>query len=251
MTTQSDPRPVFIAALPREIAGLVNDRAAGWQTDDALSGRNIHVYWNDYAIVACAGMGAHRASLAIEAALAVGPASELVSVGWAGACIHRLHVGDLVHPDIVVDAKTGERYFPNKERGKNDGLEILVTVETPSGVAAKERLGVSYYATAVDMEAAAVARIARAHDLPFSAIKAISDEASFELPEMQEFTTSDGQFREAAFGLRVAMRPRLWKPVATLAKSSRLAAGLLQAAIKVHIADHISVHISQRRKRTP
>src|SRR5579859_2664212 len=246
MTTTAEARPVFIAALPREIAGLVH----GWRTDETLAARNIHLYWNNDAVVACAGMGAHRASLAIEAALALGPASELVSVGWAGACIHRLHVGDVVHPDVVVDAKTGERYLPNEERGQNDGLEILVTVETPSGVAAKERLGVSYYATAVDMEAAAVARIARAHDLPFSAIKAISDEASFELPEMQEFTTSDGQFREAAFGLRVALRPRLWKPVATLAKSSRLAAGLLQAAIKVHIADHMSDQISQRRKHT-
>ena len=54
MTTKSNSRPVFIAALPREIAGLVNDRAAGWQSDDALSGRNIHAYWNDYALIACA-----------------------------------------------------------------------------------------------------------------------------------------------------------------------------------------------------
>jgi adenosylhomocysteine nucleosidase len=233
------PRPVFIAALPREISSFVK----GWRADEELVARNIHLYWNDYAVVACAGMGAHRASLAVEAALAQGPASELISVGWAGACLHRLQVGDVVRPDVVVDVKTGERFFPNKERGETDGLEVLATVPSPAGVNEKQRLGVSYYASAVDMEAATVARIARAQEIPFLAIKAISDAADFELPDMEQFTTADGQFREAAFGLYLAGHPSLWKRVATLAKSSKLAAVYLQSAMQEHL--------SQYRKQRP
>ena len=240
MTTQSKPRPVFIAALPREIAALVAHR--GWRADQKLLARNIHLFEHEQAIIACAGMGAHRASLAIEAALELGPASELISIGWAGACIHRLRVGDVIRPDIVVDAKTGERFFPDKIHGRTDGLEILVTVETPAGIAEKERLGRSYYASAVDMEAATVARIARAREIPFQAIKAISDDAKFELPDMAEFATPSGQFREAAFGLHVATRPKLWKPVMAMAKGSKLAAGHLQTEIKAHI--------EQQRNRT-
>ncbi len=233
----SKPRIVFIAALPREIAGLVH----GWRADEELPRRRIHLYWNDHAVIACAGMGADRARLAVEAALALGPALELVSVGWAGACIHRLQVGDVIHADIVVDVKTGERFFPYRKRGATEGLEIVATVPAPASKAEKERLSLSYYASAVDMEAAAVGRIARARDLPFSAIKAISDDAEFEMPDMQRFTTSDGHLREAAFGLHVAVRPALWRPIGKLASGSKVAAGNLQAAIREHI-QHVGKH---------
>ncbi len=234
MTNQHKPRPVYIAAMRREVGSLVH----GWRISETLAARNIHLYWNDHAVVACAGLGGDRARLAVQAALTLGPASELVSVGWAGACIHRLHVGDVVWPDIVVDAQTGERFFPLKHRTPTEGLEILVTVAAPAGVAEKERLGVSYYASAVDMEAAAVARLALAQGIPFQAIKAISDNASFEMPDMADFSTPDGQFREAAFGLHVALRPQLWSPVATMARGSKLAAQRLQSEIKSHIEQH-------------
>jgi adenosylhomocysteine nucleosidase len=239
MTHPIHAKPVFIAALPREIAGLVN----GWCSDEELLGKGIHLYWNDHAVIACAGMGASRAALAVEAALKLGPASELVSVGWAGACIYRLSVGDVVYPDIVVDVKTGERFFPQKHRTNTEGMEILVTVPRPAGTAEKERIAVSYYASAIDMEAAAVARLARARELPFQAIKAISDSAKFEIPDFAQFTTDQGHIREGALGLHVAMRPSLWKPVMTMARGSKLASGRLQTAIQ----DHIHQHRTQQR----
>jgi adenosylhomocysteine nucleosidase len=231
LDTTSKPRPVFIAALPREVSGLVN----GWRADETLPARKINLYWNDDAIVACAGMGAARAMLAIDAALALGPASELISIGYAGACHPRHLQGAIILPDIVVDARTGERFFSSRERIPNRELEILVTVAAPAGKAEKQRLSLSYNATAVDMEATAVARAAQARDLPFTAIKGISDEADFELPDLAKFSTSDGQFREAAFALHVLSNPTLWKPVAALVKGSKLAGASLQAAVKEHI----------------
>ena len=100
MAIEFRPRPVFIAALQREIAAVVH----GWRADETLPARHIHLYWNNDAIVACAGMGADRASLAVEAALALGPASELISVGWAGACNEGLKIGDVFRPGTVIDA---------------------------------------------------------------------------------------------------------------------------------------------------
>lgn len=227
------PRPVFIAALPREIAPLV--RRYGLRAEPDFLARGIHVYGYVNAIFACAGMGAHRASLAVEAALSLCPASQLISVGWAGSCTDGYRAGDVIRANIVVDAKTGERYF-TEERGQSKrGQETVVTVAAPASAQEKQRLGLSYYAAAVDMEAATVARIARARELPFYAIKAISDDADFELPDMARFTTPDGQFREAAFGLHVALRPALWKLVLTLAKSSKLAAQHLSTEIEAHI----------------
>jgi adenosylhomocysteine nucleosidase len=238
MTNPVQPRPIFIAALPREVASLV--KGDGWQSNQSQRKRGIHLYSNDHAVVSCAGMGAHRASLAVEAALTLGPASELVSVGWAGACNHRFKVGDVIHPTIVIDAKTGERFFIQEPNTTDGSPEILVTVAKPSGIIEKERLEISYYASAVDMEAASVARIARARDLPFHAIKAISDEATFEIPYLSDFTAPNGQFRQIAFSFHLAVRPSLWKPVAILAKGSKLAAHQLCAEIQAHIDQHRS-----------
>jgi adenosylhomocysteine nucleosidase len=240
MTTTSKPRPVFIAALPREVASLVSRR--GWRADTKLLGRGIHVFEHQDAVVACAGMGGNRAALAVGAALALGSASELISVGWAGACGGRFGVGDVLRAHIVIDAKTGERFFTSEEKSENE-IQVVVTVALPAGVTEKARLSLSYYASAVEMEAASVARLARAKDLPFYAIKAISDAADFELPCLDKFTTADGQFRETAFGLHVALRPGLWGPVLTLAKGSKLAAGLLCVAIEEHIARHVASRI--------
>ena len=235
MTSTPKPRPVFIAAMRREIAAVV--KGAGWHADRSHHARHIHVYSHEDAIVAFAGMGAARASLAIEAALALGPASELISVGWAGACNPRFRAGDVIHPSILVDARTGERFFLTDPCTIEDA-ETVVTVAKPAGALDKRRLGSSYSASAVDMEAATVARLAQAHGLPFSAIKAISDEADFELPDMEQFSTDDGQFLESEFGLYIALRPWLWKSVLTMAKGSKLAAENLCAAIRAHIQQH-------------
>jgi adenosylhomocysteine nucleosidase len=241
MSKTTNPRPIFIAAMHREISALT----LGWDTDKGLRKSKIHLFWNDNAIVACAGMGADRARLALEAAMELGPASELVSVGWAGSCSFRAKVGNVLHPDIIVDSKTGERFFSAKAEDHSAGAidtepVILVTVPTPANVKEKQYIAMSYYARAVDMEAAAIARVARAHDIPFSAIKAISDAHDFELPDLAAFTTSDGQFREAAFGLHVTIHPALWKSVRTMAKGSTLAAQQLRHEIDQEIAAHIS-----------
>ena len=85
------------------------------------------------------------------------------------------------------------------------------------------------------MEAAAVARIARARNIPFAAIKAISDEFDFELPGLERFSTPTGQFRERAFAAHAALRPWLWLRVAKMARSSSLAARNLCTAIAAEI----------------
>jgi adenosylhomocysteine nucleosidase len=238
MTNSPKPRPIFIAALPREIASIVEKR--GWRAHQKLLSRKIHLFEHEDAVIACAGMGVDRASLAVGAAMDLGPAAELISIGWAGSCSFRAKVGDIVRPTIVCDIRTGERIGTQDLKqtmaeGKPVEHHILVTIPKPAGAHAKKLISIDYYADAVDMEASTVGRIALAHDIPFNAIKAISDGPDFELPDLEKFTTPDGQFREAAFGLHVALRPNLWKPVLTLAKGSTLAAKRLSTEIEAHI----------------
>lgn len=203
--------PAIIAALPREVKHLVRD----WQVH-RLPNKTI-VYTNNFAVVACAGMGPERATLAVQAAMAMKPVTALLSVGLAGACDPSLRVGDIVRAGVVVDTQSGERYDNSQFK------QVLVSATAIATVKEKRRLYESYRASAVDMEAATVARIARAHDLYFQAIKAISDDANFELQELTRFATQDGQFREAAFAAHAAVRPHLWPKLRHLAGNSKRA----------------------------
>ena len=212
--------PAIIAALPREIKHLVR----GWQ-EHKLPNKTV-VYTNDFAVVACAGMGLTRATLAVQAALAMKPVTALLSAGLAGACDPSLHVADIVHAGVVVDMQSGEQY------SDSDFTQVLVSSPHIASVAEKRRLYESYRASAVDMEAASVARLARAHNLSFRAIKAISDDACFELQELTRFATPDGQFREAAFAAHSAVRPQLWPRLFHLAENSSRAIQSLTAELE-------------------
>jgi adenosylhomocysteine nucleosidase len=212
--------PAIIAALPREVKHLVR----GWQRHQ-LPGK-IVAYTNDLTVVACAGMGPTRATLAVQAAMSLKPVTTLFSVGLAGACNPALRVGDIVRAGTVIDARSGERFSDSKF------TDVLVSSTSIASVKEKLRLHSSYGATAVDMEAATVARIAQAHGLKFHAIKVISDDASFELQELARFATEDGQFREAAFAAHAALRPQLWTKLFQLAGNSKRALQSLTTEIE-------------------
>jgi adenosylhomocysteine nucleosidase len=219
-------RTAYVAALRREIASLVQE----WQLEAQSSEPNLLVYQRDGVVVTTAGVGAARVALAVQAALRTGSVKELVSIGIAGACCPKHSVGSIVLPATVIDARTGERFATVSGEG------VLVSVEQVASVQEKRRLLESYRADLVDMEAATVARLAAAHDLPFRAIKAVSDGSDFELFEdTAKFSTPDGQFREMAFAVYAAMRPRLWKSLLELARNSKLAINNLTAEIQADI----------------
>jgi adenosylhomocysteine nucleosidase len=203
--------PAIIAALPREVKHLVR----GWRVQRLPN--DIHVYANDVAVVACAGMGPARAALAVQAAMAAKPVTALLSVGLAGACDPSLRVGDIVRAGVVIDTQSGERY------SNTQFSQILASAPAIASVKEKQRLNESYRASAVDMEAATVGRIARGHDLHFQAIKVISDDANFELEELARFATQNGQFREFTFAAYSVVRPRLWSKLVDLSRNSKVA----------------------------
>jgi adenosylhomocysteine nucleosidase len=212
--------PAIIAALPREVKHLVR----GWQVH-RLPNKTL-LYTNDFAVVACAGMGPACATLAVQAAIVMKPVTTLLSVGLAGACDPSLKIGDIVRAGVVIDTQSGERYSNSQFE------QVLVSAPAIASIKEKRRLYESYRAGAVDMEAATVARIAQAHNLPFQAIKAISDDASFELQELARFATQDGQFREAAFAAYSVAQPRLWSKLFHLAVNSKRAIQSLTIELK-------------------
>lgn len=218
------PRIAILAALPREVRGLLPHMAP----DPGLRERGIHLHQTPDGLVATAGMGAARVALAFEVALAQAPDAAFFSVGLAGACIGSLPAGSVVEAATVVDARTGERFRTDAENAQG----TLVTTETIAGVQEKSRLANTYAASMVDMEAATVARLARAHGLSFRAIKGISDAHDFELASLARFAGAHGQFRTAAFAWHTAVRPHQWRHATTLGRHSTTALAALHVRLR-------------------
>jgi adenosylhomocysteine nucleosidase len=208
----------IVAALEREVRPLIKHWRA---TEREYDGRKYKFFENDRAVLVCGGIGPAAARRATEAIIQLYAPVMVQSAGFAGALDSTLKVGTVLTPICVIDAKDGSRI----EAGV--GHWVLVSVDQTASIAQKAKLAEAYWAHAVDMEAAAVARGAQAHDITFVGLKAISDEADFEMPSMERFVASDGSFRTAAFTAFVAFRPWLWLRVIQLARNSTKAAKAL------------------------
>jgi len=217
----------IIAALPREIAGLVR----GTRPESELRHHGVHLYRIEGAVVAVAGMGSLRVALALDAALRDQGIELVVSTGLAGACSADVRAGEVVEATTVVDAMTGERF----SGAASDVERILVTTEAIAGVREKARLHDSYNASLVDMEAATVARLALARSLRFRAVKGISDAHDFEMESMSRFADALGRFRTGAFALHTALRPQRWGSAMRLGRDSNRALTKLSAELRTLI----------------
>jgi adenosylhomocysteine nucleosidase len=217
----------IIAALPREVAGLVR----GIAPERELVARGIYLYRLPTAVVVAAGMGQGRVAIAVEAALGVGGVETLVSVGMAGGCVAGATAGWVLEADVVVDVRTGEKFESSVQAGGKNPL-VLATAEEIASLKEKLRLFATYRALAVDMEAATVARLARAHGLGFRAIKGISDSLDIELKPLTKFTGKHGSFRTGAFALHTALRPWTWLETIALGRGSAKALGALDVVLK-------------------
>ena len=208
----------IIAALPGELKPLVRGR----QKMPVARGSGIAMWkWEvdgNQVVAVCAGMGAAAARRAFTAAEFAGSLDAVVSIGWAGALTEAANPGECYAVSQIVDALTGERFSANP-RG-----ERLVTTAHVADAAEKHRLATSYTAKLVDMEAAAVARLAQMRGIPIHCFKAVSDGVRADLPDLNPFIRVDGKMRMPAFLAYVAMRPRYWAPLAQLGRNSSLAA---------------------------
>lgn len=238
------PKIAIIAALPREVLPLV----WGAKPDRSLKRRRISRFLLPDAVVVAAGMGPDRVTLAVEAALEVADVSMLVSAGLAGACDPRLHARFVAEATEVVDLRTGERYATETREGivvdprygsreTFTGGLILATGTQIASVSEKTRLHETYHAAMVDMEAATVARLARARGLRFRAIKGISDGADFELEGLSKFTGKHGEFLTASFAVHTALRPWTWRKAIELGQGSNVALGGLTQKLRQVIRD--------------
>jgi adenosylhomocysteine nucleosidase len=209
-------RVAVIAAMPGELKALVG----GWPhstrgNTQFWAMRNEEEEW----IAACAGAGLDAATRAFAGIEDGGPIDLVLSVGWAGALSEKCVTGQAYNVAGVFDARTGERFNCDAGAGK----EWLVTSPRVADESEKRRLASAYRADLVDMEAAAVARLAAMRGIPFYCIKGVSDSLDAKLPDFNRFINTAGQFQIPKFVLFALLRPWFWPALNQMRENSRKA----------------------------
>jgi adenosylhomocysteine nucleosidase len=199
----------IVAAMFREVHPLLRTM----KPLKYLPDHRVRLYFDDYKVIAYAGMGNQLAALSCRALLASGELSAVASVGWAGGLNAAAIGGQVVEPSVVIDGESGARYPLSGSGG------TLVTVQLVAGLEEKRRLGERFAGDYVDMEAAGIAECAAAAGVPFYCFKAISDSHDARLPDMNKFNRK-GKFSSWRFMAHVAVRPMLWGAIAEMSSAS-------------------------------
>lgn len=216
-------RIAILAAMPGELKPLVQ----GWQHES----RAGVALWRKSSgdsewIAACAGAGQQAATRAVAAIEQTGPLHAMVSVGWVGALGEEYIPGRSYRVAGVIDALTGERFeaatcpLPTQPFQNGTSEIWLVTSPRVADADEKRRLAGAYRAGLVDMEAAAVARLAAMRGIPFYAIKGVSDGFGDKLPDFNRFLAPSGEFRLTRSILFVIPRPWLWPALVRMGENS-------------------------------
>jgi adenosylhomocysteine nucleosidase len=225
-------RIAIIAALERELDPLVR----GWARSRLqASGKSLPCFESGEVIAVAGGVGCHRAELAARAVIEKYRPQVLVSAGLAGALIRSLKVGNIVTPNVIVDAATGTEYRCQLG-GDVVGGGVLVSAAEITGSGSKASLARRFHALVVDMEAAGVAKVAQEFNVGFRCVKAISDEFDFAMPPMDKFVDGEGDFRTGTFLRWAALRPQYWPATIRLARKAGQAARALADWLKRNLA---------------
>jgi len=219
-------KTAIIAAMEREVRPLIRSWKARTNVRTLEhGGRRYRLFENGEAALVCGGIGAEAARRATEAVIQEVNPAQVISAGYAGAVDASLQVGQVFEPRTVINAADGVR----TDVGSGEG--ILVSSATVAGKEQKV-----YGASAVDMEAAAVAQGAQARGVEFGALKVISDAADFNLPAVDRFVAADGSFQSVRFACHVALRPWLWSATISLARNSAKASRALSDALTSYLS---------------
>lgn len=209
----------IVAAMERELAPLTTE----WSLSTLnVQGRSLICHESDGVVAVFSGMGCKRAEEAARAVVEKYEPTALVSAGLAGALIRSLKVGNVILPNVIVDAATGTEYRCSVG-GDVIGGGVLVSNYEIAGKKAKPELVECFHALVVDMEAAGVAKVAMEKELAFRCVKAISDEFDFDMPPLQQFVNAEGGMDTGKLVRWASVRLQVWPAMIALGRSSHRA----------------------------
>ena len=186
------------------------------------------------------GMGRERAENATQFMLERYPVTAIISLGFAGALAPELRIGDVVvcstlhgQPGLGQEEQRLEPLSPDANllslasQGPGDRairfrLGCGVTVlQLNSSTQKMQGLNETFHADIVDMESYWIARIASARQIPFIAIRSISDNMQSSVQPFDQILAPDGEllWKKAVFCF--LRHPRYLLNVFTLYRNTR------------------------------
>jgi len=224
------PIVAVIAAEAIELDSL-RRHASHWEVVDwpgVESVRRAVIGGADWFLLAN-GPGVPNACAALQEVESMGrPLSLVVSAGFCGALDPALEPGDIVRAtdfELEADALRPQALLsaaPPASQGRYWTLDHVA-----STAAEKLALGQTG-AKAVDMEAGGLALYCGVRDIPFCAVKVVTDRADEDLPlDFNRYRRADGRFDRAAIARAAALRPWVAWKLWTFAGRCRRASAVL------------------------
>jgi adenosylhomocysteine nucleosidase len=238
VTEGGGARVAIIAPMPNELRPVV--RMLGLRRTGEHAGMPVYTgAVEGIEVVATrTGIGPALAEQAMEQLLRANDVDRVLVVGIAGGLAPASAVGDLIVPEAVVDAATGERF-----RATPAGhLEVQGVIRTggPDDYGLDDddvaRLLEEGF-TALDMETAAVARVCARHGIPWLAFRAISDMAGDRSlgPVVMTLVNPDGSPRAWPSIRFLLTHPHRIPHLARLGRDARAATFIAAEAAAAHL----------------
>ena len=264
MGKQKQSVAVFMAT-PEEVKPLLNiysiDLDSGIQLDGL--GTSSPIVWHirsQNALVCLCGMGRGRALESAQLVIRRFKPLMLVSAGFCGALSASLKAGQVVGAEALLNTVYSQPsglgleilYRLNAEKaipGSNIELvKALTSAKVIVTVKEKTALLSRFGAAVVDMEASSIAAAAQKFNLPWNAIKVVSDEASFAMPlNFNDFSDEEsGQVNKSKVIFEVFKRPVLISRLCHLAKNSSRAAKNLAVFLDIFLRRLNAVQFEQQ-----
>jgi len=196
------------------------------------------------------GMGKERAENATQFILERYSVTAIISLGFAGALTPELRIGDVVvcsalhcAPGLEQEEQRVEPCAPDANllslasQGPGDtatrfclgsGVTVLQLDPSPQKM---QELSETFHAHIVDMESYWIARIASAQQIPFIAIRSISDTMQDGVQPFDQILASDGKLLWKKAALCFLLHPQYLMNVFTLFRNTRPAKRNLAAFI--------------------
>jgi len=225
----------IVAALPAEAKCL-----AGWpdKYDVLDASSQIPSRHTDKPLLFISGIGSEAARDGAVCLVGQG-ATALLSWGCAGALSSKLEPGDLLLPEIIL-AEEGQLFHTHEIWRKRLTEQLTDTLKwhkdmlvessrMVSGHEDKQSLASTSGAIAVDMESAAIGRVASQAGIPFMVIRAVADTVDEKLPSCISEAMSDrGQIQMRRLFPSLILQPVLWPKLIRLGRHFHAATRILK-----------------------
>jgi len=231
----------IITAMPEETTAAL--KKAEHSTKNELKGRKVfhcEIYGHEIVLIE-AGMGMLNAGWAATV-LAIEQPDLIISTGFGGAVLPGLSVGDVVAAqqllhssangfeeiEVGIYGRNSIADILGLNRGTFISCDVILDKKTLS-----KQLPDGTTNPVVEMESAAVARVAGTQGIPFLGIRAISDPWDEKLDfNINEFCDDSMKIRIPKVLATIAKRPKIIPQLIRLARTSSIAAKSLAVAME-------------------